>query len=291
MDLGQTGRGATHRVFVYQQTKAGLLHLFGVHSIWAIALVSCTVVALNWFGDGLWGLVTNYVTTNLWQTGLQISLFPLVIFVWRQSLISSLRQTSRLHIREDKDPAGCKVLIAFLSTPGQDEKMLESLTPEKGCILNQTFREQFKAGWRMSLEAVAYHNAKRTLERVVVLPSADDQKGLGTYKHYQSFKALIEQAADGKVFVHNALEANPRWRQGVDYESARTIEECLNDVYQWLRQEKYRDDETLIDITSGQKVGSGVASIISLEAGRQVQYVSTRDYSVRYYDITYEKND
>jgi hypothetical protein len=126
---------------------------------------------------------------------------------------------------------------------------------------------------------------------VVVLPSADNQKGSGTYKHYQSFKDLIERADDGKVFVHNALEANPRWRQGVDYESARIIEECLNDVYQWLHQEKYRDDETLIDITSGQKIGSAVASIISLEAGRQVQYVSTRDYSVRYYDITYEKND
>jgi hypothetical protein len=78
MDLGQTDRGATRRVFVYQQTKAGLLHLFGVHSYLAIALVSCTVVALSWFGDGLWGLITNYVTTNLWQTGLQISLFPLV---------------------------------------------------------------------------------------------------------------------------------------------------------------------------------------------------------------------
>jgi len=291
MDLGQTGREATRRVFVYQQTKAGLLHLFGVHSFWAIALVSCTVVALNWFGDGLWKLITDYVKTNLWQTGLQIVLFPLVIIVWYQSLKSSLRQTSRLHVREDKNPAGCKVLIAFLSTPGQDEQLLESLSLEKSCLLSQTFREQFKAGWRMSLEAIAYHNAKRTLERVVVLPSADDQKISGTYKHYQIFKALIEQAVDGKVFVHNALEANSRWRQGVDYESARAIEECLDDVYQWLRTEGYRDDHTLIDITSGQKVGSGVASIISLDAGRQVQYVSTRDYSVRYYDITYEKND
>jgi hypothetical protein len=44
----------------------------------------------------------------------------------------------------------------------------------------------------------------------------------------------------------------------------------------------------MIDITGGQKPPSVAGSAVALEKeGRRIQYVSTRDFKIRSYDITY----
>ncbi|BBO79926.1 hypothetical protein DSCO28_04920 [Desulfosarcina ovata subsp. sediminis] len=142
----------------------------------------------------------------------------------------------------------------------------------------------------MPLEAIAYHVEKNTLETVIVIPSADtpstEKKEDGTFRMVGKFTRLFEKSH--KFEVLNAGEIHQRWMEGVNYESARDLRDCLHDLYTWLRQKQYADDDIIVDITSGQKVCASVASVMSLSIGRQVQYVSTQDYTVRAYNISYE---
>ncbi len=290
------------KLFFQQQLKAGFINLFGAHSLFAISLVIFTIISLDWFGDGLLTILTNKVATtglakqstiHLW---LKLIPFPVIFMIWGIIIQTSIKEIGALKIREYDNVPPSKVLIKFLSLVGTDTELVEELNKSaeaKSNDLNDVaFREKFKGGWRMSLEAIAHHSKNGVLEKVIVIPSADTLKAgkiqEGTHKSFEAFKKLVESALSN-VSVLSAGESNTRWEKGVDYESAREINECLYDVFSYLHDNKYDDSDIIVDITSGQKVGSGVASIFCLDAGRQFQYVSTHDYSIKSYDILYEQ--
>jgi len=58
-------------------------------------------------------------------------------------------------------------------------------------------------------------------------------------------------------------------------------------AYDVLSSLKIPNYDVLVDITGGQKVPTVAGAAVALADGRHFQYVSTHDYQVRTYDVTY----
>lgn len=295
-----------------QKTKAAFKHLYGSHNSVLLIVMSCfSLVALSWFGDGLWKcisiiggkILSSQILAGQWP-GIagRILPFPTISVGWWLLIKNSMESVANLTVQEQLGPLGCKVLIIFLSPPRKDKEMIEQLlnnnkAPWADAVIQDIkFRESFTGPWRMPIEAIAWHLQQGTLERVIVAPSATvktvTETRQGTFSEFQTFKKLIEKiTGTGTVSVHHAGEAQPdKWMEGVDYESARDLRDCLKDIFDFLLElEQYAEEDILIDITAGQKLGSSIGTLLSLQAGRQIQYVSTNDYSVKSYNINYEE--
>jgi len=294
--------------FDQRQTKAGFLHLFGSHSLLVILLASLSIITLDWFGDGIWNLVSLVGKMLLSSTSIdrqvmtifgRLIWFPCMLVGWWFLIRKSFDSVANLIVNEQSGAPGCKVLIIFLSPPGKDVQLIQKLLEPSGSgisgkIENRRFRENFGSSWRMPLEAINFHLQQKTLERVMMVPSATVRTATGeregTFKYFQDFKHLVEKLAPA-VSVHRAGEADrEKWMEGVDYESARALRNCLSDIFQFLLDtEHYQEEDILIDIASGQKLVSSIGTLLSLQKGRQIQYVSTTDYSVKSYNIDYEE--
>jgi hypothetical protein len=74
--------------------------------------------------------------------------------------------------------------------------------------------------------------------------------------------------------------------RGVDFEAAQDMVDALDTIYKSLNAD-YKDNEIMVDVTGGQKPPAVVGAAVALEDYRLFQYVSTRDYKIRSYDITY----
>jgi hypothetical protein len=294
------------KLFKQQQVRAGFLHMFGTSGLQTLLLVSVTIVTLAWFSDTLFIFLTGSVkNAPVWSWVLGLCSFPGVIFFWYNLLEKSLNETDRLKIEETTKVPGCKVLIVFLSKIKPVHKLefqnlLETVAGggTNQSMLERTTRQTISNGWRMPFEAIAYHLERATLEKVVVIPSKDTYPrntdnelviDKGTIHDYPLFKQLVEGTCSRDIKLYNAGEISISSEHGVDFESFESIYKCLGAIFKWLREQGYNTPtEAMIDITSGQKVGSSVASVMSLDLDRKVQYVSTNDYTVRSYNVTYE---
>jgi hypothetical protein len=73
----------------------------------------------------------------------------------------------------------------------------------------------------------------------------------------------------------------------VDFENAQALVDAVEQAFDWLHDQQINDYEIMVDITGGQKVPTVAGAAVALGEGRRFQYVSTRDYKVCAYDITY----
>jgi hypothetical protein len=73
----------------------------------------------------------------------------------------------------------------------------------------------------------------------------------------------------------------------VDYEDARAAKDAVDSGYAALLQGGLNARDILVDITAGQKPTTIAGAAVALAEDRRFQYVSTRDYRVVTYDITY----
>ncbi len=155
---------------------------------------------------------------------------------------------------------------------------------EKANITDLQSRQKFGGSWRMLLEAIAYHLKDNHLEKVVLLPSPE------TVKEMDRLRELYRVISDNSVDIIAAgdLSDDSEWTNGVHYEKARDLRDCLHYVYEQLKKRHgYLTEDIIVDITSGQKVCSSVATAMSLTADRQFQYISTHDYKVKTFNISY----
>ncbi|MGH8610641.1 MAG: hypothetical protein ACREYF_00980 [Gammaproteobacteria bacterium] len=254
--------------------------------IWGILFF----LTLSWFGDSTVDLIPkNYHPYMRW---LMVGLFPVLILI----LIWRIRQAPshvNIVVVQRENPPACRVLILFLSPPGDDKEKLETMQHQalSGEITDKTVREQFVGSWRMPLEAIAHHLDHLHLEKVIVVPSKDSpRKADGTIRFFDLFvslvKSLVAKAKPRLELIGLHQIADP-WSQGVDFEDAEALVGALDQIFEWLRQSKIKEYEVMIDVTGGQKVPTIAGTMVSLGESRRLQYVSTRDYKVRSYDITY----
>jgi hypothetical protein len=98
------------------------------------------------------------------------------------------------------------------------------------------------------------------------------------------FRRVVQRAVD----QHQVAVADPPgFPQGVDFEDASAPRSAVEEAYAHLRAHQVSHEDIVVDITGGQKICTVVGAAMALVEDRQFQYVSTHDYRVRTYDITY----
>jgi len=186
-----------------------------------------------------------------------------------------------------EEPKKRKALILFLSPIWASLKETESFLKELSnlpsveeklkLINNKEIGNKFPfRSWRMPAEAVKYHLPK--LEAVKVITSEK------TSPQFSTFVELLKVLFPEKELKVEQLKIS-------SFEDFREIEEALEEAYSSLKEAGYKEKETILDITGGQKIVSIVGALLSLYSGREFQYVSTIDYSVKSYDVEVVKND
>jgi hypothetical protein len=208
---------------------------------------------------------------------------------------------------QDDRPARVKGLVLFLSPPGQDTDLIQQIFDGKTAsgINDKHFRERFVGAWRMPLEAIFYHLER--LKEVVIIPSADLTKAdgsqvPGTFLKVEMFIRLVStliQLSNPKgdlrlrgfaqCIADSNLDEKPcaDFSRGVDFEKVAPLVEAVEFSYDILRSLGIPSYDVLVDITGGQKVPTVAGAAVALADGRHFQYVSTHDYQVRTYDVTY----
>ena len=157
----------------------------------------------------------------------------------------------------------------------------------------------------MPLEAIAYHLER--LKEVVIIPSADltkmDGKQVaGTYQNVEMFIRLVNTLAPpidpknglqlrglAECIRDSNLEEKPAtdYSKGVNFESVKPLVEVVEFAYDMLWNLGMPSYEVLVDITGSSKVTTVAGAAVALAEGRRFQYVSTHDFRVRTYDVTY----
>lgn len=165
-------------------------------------------------------------------------------------------------------PKRAKVLVLFLS---ENNSGIEEILKFK------TIDEYGKNNYRMPLKAIDYH--KQRLKKIIV---ACSEKSHGDRDKF--LKCV--QNLFGKEL---ADMTNVRCIK--NFEDAKSVYKFLESVYSQLGQEGFTEDDIVFDVTGGQKAISIAGAMFAIPNDRHLQYVSTSDYTVKHYDLTYMQNE
>jgi hypothetical protein len=239
----------------------------------------------------LMNLSSNAISTEFekggaWKWLPSVVLVVLVVAIgWR---VWRLRGRLHLVVERRREPAWCRALIVFLSRADSDVKLAEDL---KACgeYLNLQLREdreRFRGGWRMVWEAIAHH-AKR-LEHVLVIGSVSGN-GKGTVDDIALFRHTAVASVGLKQLQVHGFDDSSVFAKGVDFENVAELVAALEEAYRYLEKLGIPDFEIMLDVTSGPKPASLAAGAIAMDRrDRRCEYVSTSDYRIFEYNITYE---
>jgi hypothetical protein len=276
-----------------QKMHAALLAVLGSANIKVLGIILLYAIALNLFFEAVNTLIGLLDGESLQYGKFSVGLGSfLILTLWFAVVIRNKEGSISPTVKAltwrpgqqaasvYKTPQKTQALIVFLSPPIRDEELVESiLSGEKKLDLNlQQDRERFRGPWRMIIEAVNYHLPE--LVHLVIIPSTE------TRQEFIKLKKCIELLCPAKqieIIVGKGCD------NGLDFEDVRELVEALDKIYQSLKTESgYNAQAILIDITGGQKVSTIAGAIVSLSEGRSFQYVSTKNYSINTYDVTYQ---
>jgi hypothetical protein len=264
-----------------------LSQVFASGRVKPVLLVVLVGTALSLFGNSLWEILQWYDDGNPpgWLH-LAIGFLALPLFLAELlRLARQARERVRPRIAEDLDPPKVRGLILYLSTltGGSVGSLEEAL---EGPMDLARFREAFgRENWRMPVEAVAYHRDR--LQQVLLIPSSGARGSVGQVELFQRLLSALFPEPDFQCQPVGACFG--QYAAGLDFEGdAESLAFATDEAYEHLRRGGLRHTDILIDITGGTKPATVVGSAVALAEGRRIQYVSTSDYRVRVYDVTYE---
>jgi hypothetical protein len=261
----------------------------------AIIVVIFLNVALN----TLAALLHDWISKGVLLGLAILALLVIAAVVWRAWRVA--KQEVVVRAREVHVPK-CRAVIMFLS-------FRRSKTPVSAWLEDPRFRGGLldpaipeimdppgaRENWRMPVEGLKIHYP--LLERVIVLTSRDfinrrtEEKDEGSYSQFEDFKKLIELLCQGlrRVEVEDlhGFLGGDKFEEGIDFENAGDLVSALVDVYARLHELKYKNDQIMVDVTGGQKVPTVAGAAVVLGKDQVFQYISTRDYTPRGYDVEY----
>ncbi len=165
-------------------------------------------------------------------------------------------------------PKIAKVLVLFLSKNRDD---MDDLMKFKNVA-------EFKdSNYMMPLTAIDYH--KQGLKKIIVACSNESIKDKD--KFLKCVQNLFGKELADIVNVHEID----------DFEDAKSVYKFLESTYDRLEQEGFTEDDIVFDVTGGQKAISIAGAMFAIPNDRHLQYVSTSDYTVKHYDLTYMQNE
>lgn len=218
--------------------------------------------------------------------------FPILVgLLWQH--IAGVATRVPVRIVEDDRPRAVSALILFLSPPHAGEPILQAVAAgtRPFRLQDPAHRGGIQGPWRMPIEALAYHRRHRVLRSIVLIPSPE------TAPKVPLFEQLVARLTGAAVEVVSVPGPPGQTLApgsdaaascaGVELEHASALEDAVEDAYEWLLRRRYASRDILIDLTGGQKVATIAGAAVALADDRHFQSVSTRDYRVRTYDITY----
>ncbi len=262
---------------------------------WPTALMALLfLLLLHWAATSSHHLIRHWLFELGWVAADWVLLLPFIVFLAILYRVSAHAALGNLHIHEARNPARCRVLVVFLSnlwsdTFAQQAAEFDSIL-KSGNAKDPKVREALgrKNSWRMPLEAMVYHLP--VLEKLIVITSKESSSQLG------SFKAAMQSAADtiltaegvNREFDIVSIEnLGEEFKIGINFESARQLEQALSRVYHHLSHQGCSESEVLVDITGGQKLTAAIGGAVTLSEYRRFQYVSTNNYDVMTYNVTH----
>jgi len=258
------------RAFVSQ---FGLFFKDKTSAIFIASIVTLLSIAAGWIPDGLSAFFfegDQKKGTLMLGIGVLI-LLSLTYCAWKFS------EKGKFEPFED-NPERKKILILFLSAPKvKDSQIL--LEEIKKIQETGTFSEKIHIiqkssvkSWRMPVEAVKYHLPK--LKKIVVITSPQSSEYL------DNFKKLLESVF-GEEIPGIVTE-----KQISNFENMQEVFNILDEIYEELTKEGYRNKDAIIDITGGQKINSIAGALMTLLYNdREFQYISTNTFEIKSYDV------
>ena len=165
-------------------------------------------------------------------------------------------------------PKKAKALVLFLSYNWEANNSLKLMKIEE-------FGE--KNNYRMPLTAIDYHKDK--LEKIIIVCSEK------SHSDRDKFLKCVQNLFSKEL----ADMANVRYIK--NFEDAKSVYKFLESAYSQLGQEGFTEDDIVFDVTGGQKAISIAGAMFAIPNDRHLQYVSTSDYTVKHYDLTYMQNE
>lgn len=227
------------------------------------------MVVFAWLPDGLSGIAKDGLHADRLSL-IQVSVS--VVFIgWTVFQVRKLTNRIKPTIDIDRAPAKAKGLILFLSD-NRDSKLYAEETI-------QTISDLGTNSFRMPLSAIAYHQER--LEQVVVFCSESSQKV------FEDFCASVR-----KLITKSEKITLQKVSTLMNYEDADMLYDNLAEQFEYLKKEhNFKDKDIVIDVTGGTKVVVIAGILFGLPHNREVQYVSTSNYTVTTYDITYHEEE
>lgn len=165
-------------------------------------------------------------------------------------------------------PKEAKALVLFLSPNSSKEEELA----------NFKSLEEFKScNYFMPLTAIDYHKDK--LKKLVV--ACSDKSFADKDKFLKCVQNLFGDNITNGSTVKNIC----------DFEKAKNVYDFLENTYDTLKKEGFKEDDIVFDVTGGQKAISIAGTMFAIPNNRHLEYVSTSDYTVKWYDLTYVQNE
>ena len=165
-------------------------------------------------------------------------------------------------------PKSAKALVLFLSYNSSNEEEI---------LKFKTIDEYGTNNYRMPLKAIDYH--KQELEKIIIACSEK------SYGDKDKFLKCVQNFF-GNKFV-NIISV----QYIKDFENAKNVYEFLERIYGELKKDGFKEDDIVFDVTGGQKAVSIAGAMFAIPNDRHLQYVSTSDYTIKHYDLTYMQNE
>lgn len=239
-------------------------------SWWAIFYAALLFVVAGWLPDGIAELLKKE-----WISGSTKIIFSLVVlFVMGFKLKNAMEYKGRVVV-ESKPSPYVKMLVVFLSPLRRD------LKPEhvQEMIKDNSLSVEALANteWAMPVKAIEYQLNGNSLEFIYVVTSKQTKELMPLFK--ETIKRLFPDYPN--------LQINEADKEGIEFEDIKAVFNTVEKIYTEARNKGFKDEDVLVDITSGQATNSIAAAIATLTFGRKFQYVSTRDKKVTSYDVGY----
>ena len=239
----------------------------------AFLIITGVAVFFAWLPDGMSTLLDKIFGGEIFSWSAKdgtmlVQIFgSIAIFLLVKQIIP--KNVANVEISINNEPKKAKALVLFLSQitkkDGEDPTKFMKL-------------EEFKNfNCFMPLKAIEYH--KDMLTKIVIVCS--DQSS----KDKDNFLKIIQNIFGEEIIKAIAI------KNVSNFERAKDIYDFLENTYEELKKEGFKEDDIVFDVTGGQKVIAIAGAMFAIPNDRHLQYVSTNDYSVKHYDLIYSQSE
>ena len=115
----------------------------------------------------------------------------------------------------------------------------------------------------MPLKAIDYH--KQELEKIIIVCSEQ------SFGNKDKFLKCVQNLFGKRLAdIVNEQYIN-------DFEDAKSVYEFLENIYNELKKEDFKENDIVFDVTGGQKAVSIAGAMFAIPNDKHLQYVSTND--------------